>query len=472
MFWILWQKRKLEYKEAIFLEKELLNNFSEEKYENVADKKSAFGKIAIDSLHLLSKSKDDKLLYQNLLQSHRYFSLGFQIYDDVLDFKEDFTKNQFNLAIHQLSKKIDFKQYKDIETLNKIFYITGSCFELLQKSIDSFEKAKSYINDTNSSWYNTIDEMQTAVSVFYDKIIGYIETLKVKNNLKKTPNYNSFFDYEHISHFIIKRGIDFIANDFENNYIELKHYMWLSQKEDFDNEQQLHYSDTFQRAMLGDCLLHISEKFNLKTGNFFQKAINYFLERTNKDEIGAWSYFQTVQEIAADIDDLGQIMQFFILTKNKNWIDKFCLKAIKIAIEERTTKNGGIETWIIPKKPTNEKQEKQDFFNKTKWGKGPDVEVVANFLYSLFFYNFKKYSETIKKEFYILFLNKKKKDFGKVAGIMAIITELILVFVYSIVTLKNILNQNKKHCNIYKKIKTKTEVSEQKKIVFYPLLLQ
>lgn len=410
LFWELWQQRKTEYKEAVSLEKELFNLFSEEKYTEVADKKSAFGKVAIDSLYVLTEEKNEEL-YNNLLQSHRFFSLGFQIYDDIDDFREDFHGKQFNIAAHELSKKFDFKKYPDVETLNKIFYITGLGFELLQKSINSFEKAKTFLNDTESGWYKTICEMQNAVRAFYNNTFAYIEILKKKNELKKTPQNRTFFDYSHVSNIEIKRGLDFISKEFSENYTELQHFMWLSNKEGFDNDEQLHYSDTFQRAMLNDCLLHISDKFNLKNDDFFREENHYFLERTNKDEIGAWSYFPTVQEIAADIDDLGQIMQQFIITENNNLVDEYCLKTINIAIEERTAENGGIETWIIPKNPISEKQKKQDFFNSTKWGKGPDVEVVANFLYALFLYDAEKYSETIKKGIDYIISEQKEEGF-------------------------------------------------------------
>ncbi len=59
MFWEYWDKRKKEYYSAIKIEKEL--DFNNEVlfsiYEDLADKKSAFGKIAIDCLHILSNNK-------------------------------------------------------------------------------------------------------------------------------------------------------------------------------------------------------------------------------------------------------------------------------------------------------------------------------------------------------------------------------------------------------------------------------
>lgn len=337
------------------MEKQLFNNFSEERYTEVADKKSAFGKVAIDSLFSLTDSKGREQ-YEKLLESHKYFSLGFQIYDDVNDFKEDFQRKQFNLAVYELSKKINFQEYPDLELLNKIFYVTGLGFILLQKSIDSFEIAKTYIPDQKSGWYKTVEEMQKAVYVYYETTFAYIEILKKKNELKKEIQPRTFFDYSSIENVVITKGLDFIAKEFSENYTELQHFMWLSKKDGFENEIQLHYSDTFQRAMLDDCLLQISEKFNLKTEFFFKDENNYFLERINKDEVGAWSYFSSVQEIAADIDDLGQVMQQFITSKQKHLVDEYCTKAINIAIEERSTNNGGIETWIIPKKNHTKKQ--------------------------------------------------------------------------------------------------------------------
>ncbi len=395
-FWNVWNCRKKEYQEAIFLEKELFVNFSEQKYIEVADKKSAFGKIAIDSLFELSENSDKKL-YENLIESHKYFSLGFQIYDDIEDFNEDFIGKQFNIAVHELSKKVDFEKYPDVGMLKKVFYVTGLGFTLLQKSLDSFQKAKSFLEDEESGWYKTIEEMQNAVSTYYETTFAYIEILKKKNELKNKPHKRIFFDYSEISRQEIKNGLAFIEKEFSENYAELQHFMWLSKKDGFDNEKQLHYSDTFQRAMLNDCLLHLSEKFHLKTDLFFKEENNYFLKRVNKDEIGAWSYFSTVKEIAADIDDLGQIMQQFIISRHNHLVDEYCAKAISISIEDRSTENGGIETWIIPKNDLTKLQNKQDHFNSSKWGKGPDVEVVANFLYALFLYDAETYFSAIKK---------------------------------------------------------------------------
>ena len=57
-FWKLWQQRKAEYFKAIQTEKRLLTipEVSFEQYSSLADDKSAFGKIAIDSLWVQSNT--------------------------------------------------------------------------------------------------------------------------------------------------------------------------------------------------------------------------------------------------------------------------------------------------------------------------------------------------------------------------------------------------------------------------------
>ena len=83
-FWKYWNKRRQEYFEAVKIEEKLYydSKVSLVEYEKLADKKAAFGKVAIDCMYLLSNKEDEKL-YQNLLKSHYYFSVGFQLYDDV-----------------------------------------------------------------------------------------------------------------------------------------------------------------------------------------------------------------------------------------------------------------------------------------------------------------------------------------------------------------------------------------------------
>jgi hypothetical protein len=171
-FWKYWKKRKNEYFEAVKIEKglNLNDNVDFEIYEDLADKKSSFGKIAIDSLYVFSKY-NNKEKYQALLQSHKYFSLGFQLYDDVKDFKEDFKNGQFNWAIYTLNKKLTFLDYNnEVSILNKLLFIENIGQELLEKSITYFQKSLKIIDDfkTESEWEEVIIEMEKTIENYLD----------------------------------------------------------------------------------------------------------------------------------------------------------------------------------------------------------------------------------------------------------------------------------------------------------------
>lgn len=414
IFWQYWNKRKIEYFEAISLEKKLWNNPNEENYNDVADMKSAFGKVAIDCLFALSKNKDDEI-YNLLLESHKYFSIGFQLYDDIIDFTEDFNKKQFNWAVYELSRVINFSKYNnDSNTLNKLFYINGISITVFEKSIYYLEKAEKIVEklSIDSLWLNTINEFKKTILQTKESVNGYVKVLEEKSRIKKKSIIEDhFFNFEKVNIDIFFKGLQFIKIDFLQNHSDLKHFMYLGGIEGFENETDIHASDTFQRALLNDCLLDIAQFFNLNLQVFIEKENQYIVERQNKDDIGAWSYFPTVQEIAADIDDLGQIIQQFIKTENTELIDKYCVKAIHIAINERAQPSGGIETWILPSANLTERQKKQDLFNSIKWGKGPDVEVVANFVYALILLDSKKYNFTIENAISYIISEQKAQGY-------------------------------------------------------------
>lgn len=79
-FWSLWNLRKNEFFNAITIQNDLIEKSNVEfiEFETLADYKSSFGKIAIDSIFSL-QNKNDTNLYNKYLKSHKYFSIGFQL---------------------------------------------------------------------------------------------------------------------------------------------------------------------------------------------------------------------------------------------------------------------------------------------------------------------------------------------------------------------------------------------------------
>nr|WP_198999576.1 hypothetical protein [Flavobacterium sp. ASV13] len=180
-FWKIWNDRKNEFFNAAILQEKLIqkSNVDFTDYEILADYKSAFGKIAIDSVFSLTDKKDSET-YNKILNSHKYFSIGFQLYDDVTDFKADHNKKQFNWAVYELSQALNFEAYNhDSATLNKLLYIRGVGQEILEKAIANFVKAEESIAgiEHNSKWIRVIQEMKNRVRIQLNATNQYLKSL-------------------------------------------------------------------------------------------------------------------------------------------------------------------------------------------------------------------------------------------------------------------------------------------------------
>ncbi|MCJ7467959.1 MAG: terpene cyclase/mutase family protein [Maribacter sp.] len=415
IFWNFWNNRKKEYFKAVETEKKLSYDrairFTE--YADLADQKTAFGKVAIDCIYLLSNQKDDAL-YHALVKSHYYFSLGFQLYDDVKDYSEDIKKGQFNWAIYEQRKMMnDAPLNSDYGVLHKLLFINGIGQKILGKSISCFRRALEILDPyIESEWKGIVLETKEIIENYLDSTEGYVRTIEKKVQIKRqgTVDY-SFFRYGKTRDKVLKNGLDFIKKSFLENYAELKHIMFLSKSEGFQNEQEIHSSDVFQRALLNECLIAICKENNFNSTKFFERECQYLVAQRNRDAIGGWSYFPSVVEIAADIDDLGQMIQLFIACGKSSLVDAYCMQAIQIALSQRTCSNGGLETWIIPKENQNAIQQKQDLFNTSKWGKGPDIEVVANFMYALHQFDSIKYLNPIKNAIKFIVENQNEQGY-------------------------------------------------------------
>jgi len=155
-FWSHWNKRKKEFLKAQD-PRFLPQNLAE--YENLADFKSAFGKTAIDALYCLLPAQDETL-YQQLLLSHRYFSVGLQLIDDFKDLIEDLNNNQFNWAIFTLKNYLKEKEVNLHELphqkIRKYFYGSGIAEHQLTQAQQYFEKALECLPDVSNSLWEQI----------------------------------------------------------------------------------------------------------------------------------------------------------------------------------------------------------------------------------------------------------------------------------------------------------------------------
>ena len=158
------------------------------------------------------------------------------------------------------------------ETLNKLFYIKGIAEKVLSTSLDNFRKSINILKEIGieSEWLTVNLDMYETINNYLHITKGYIKILYKKLEVKKTERPSQkFINYETINKSYISKGLEFIKKDFDSNYVDLKHYMYLGELDDFCNENDVHESDTFQRTILNDCLLDILIKENSLDQNYF-----------------------------------------------------------------------------------------------------------------------------------------------------------------------------------------------------------
>ena len=182
-FWELWNQRRAEYFNAIYLEKELHGkekvSFSE--YEKLADYKVAFGKAAIDAVYTLGHSGETiREAYNVLLRSHAFFSVARQLHDDVLDFQKDLEANQFNWAVRYMQGDPDYEKL-EAGQLNKLLYIRGHAKRMFKIAIGYLNKAEEEADHLHVPlWLSHIDMFRQQFVHSITEMNNYLEMLNAE----------------------------------------------------------------------------------------------------------------------------------------------------------------------------------------------------------------------------------------------------------------------------------------------------
>lgn len=312
-FWMLWNQRRNEYFRAVYLEKELSKKeiIDIEEYEILADAKSAFGKVAIDCLFSIDNKNED--LYQKLLLSHKYFSVAFQLNDDIQDLKKDFNSNQFNWAVYLLKQQNIASQ--DPYVLEKYLYIRGISKKMYQLGIYYCNKSLDIIENIEiPKWKKVLTDTRKTFVAASTEIDNYIEILTAEVSLSN----DGFFEENLQSS--IAHAIKFIKSKQQDNG------SWR----EYVNQGGI--SNTWATAFITS---KISESQILKAN--FKAEIPKALEFLNQNKIETlWSYNSTWIE---DADSTNFVL--LSLFNNNIQIDNKIIEKWLLY----QTENGGFVTY-------------------------------------------------------------------------------------------------------------------------------
>ena len=398
IFWRSWERRNREVQRLqsfnLLLQQETEVSF--DRFAELAELKSNAALLAIDGLRVLNPEPDEQILEQ-LFCSHKHFYTGLQLYDDVKDFRNDQENPQFNWAVHQYTSAKLGKQEFDLEKHNKWFYLSGLGDKVLALAQKEFRLALECLpGEVCSKWADLCNEMFQTIGGYRVHLKVYLESLEARQTQFQQsvveivlPNPAMKLDE------VGTKAWNFLKECSQTAWADLPHYMWLSRKDGFDSGDQIHRGEVFQRSLLLDCLSFAFDLNDKQWQDFLRQEWKTLVEWKREDGVSGWSYFPEVAEIAPDIDDLAQVMIFLIRSGMQVNIDLHCKSSIDLITTQREQETGVWETWIVPVRSRTSEEQKQEWMNTQFWGRGPDVEVVANFAYALYLWDLDKYQESL-----------------------------------------------------------------------------
>lgn len=219
LFWKKWQKRKKELLESDLLDSNLRSqDYSYEKYENLAWGKSAFAKLAIDGLFELEGHVSVEN-YNILLQSHKDFSCAMQLFDDVLDIKED-QNSQFNIAKYLTERELiknqfDIKNIK-VSELENYLYVLGVAVQIYTLAVKHIDNALENTKSLNvKPWHNVLNFYKAVYKSAIESTNTYLEIIKAETfnshvNYLDGKNFNSLHE-KHLNQ-SYKKATDFVIS--------------------------------------------------------------------------------------------------------------------------------------------------------------------------------------------------------------------------------------------------------------------
>ncbi len=391
-FWIHFRGYLKEYIEACLREKVFLannsdwNDFTDELAFQIIGDKDGFSRTAIAGLCELS---GDYSQFESLTESIRCYYIARQMYDDLIDWKNDLRDGSPSLVLARLLKnqppvKNTNPDSSEVKEMARRLYYDGHAQNVLKMALDSLNKADQMTDDIpDLSWRAAIEIARKHCSSLFSDIGKIVAENKMRVSRQPVTEIRfPFPDNEWL-----KTGEDalqFILDQWKTGFGEVKHVMRFSPEYGFSSPQEFQSGDVFQRALIAEALCEVNDSLGEQLSEAIRHETDYLIENRLQTGFGGWSYFPNLPELPPDADDLAQVMQVLFRTGRFSDIKQYCSKPLKILLADNYHKeSGAFETWIVPKENRTLQQEIQAEWVKKAWGEGADPDVVANIGWAL-----------------------------------------------------------------------------------------
>ncbi len=400
-FWRRFRSYMAEYADACLQEQRFASGerpwqeYTESLALEIAVAKTGIAKATVAGLVELAHNDS---LFEPLVESIHHYYIARQMWDDLGDWKEDLRTGIPSLLLSRVLHERPARENRDLvrDQLARELYYGGHAQYVLELALESLDRVDDLTADMpHLLWHRATAEVRRNCEALLDDINRIVH-----DNLQRAREQPKFTltlpavqsQWQRLAWDALR----FIIRQWQLGFGETRHIMHLTHKEGFSATQEYHYGDVFQRALIADALCEADHLLHGQLQPVIGYEANYLTSRRLASGVGGWSYFPTVPELAPDADDLGQVMQVLLRTELKEKVAEYCETPLAVLLHDNTRPDGSFETWIVPATGRTSQQACQAEFNQSKWGVGPDNEVMANLLYALEIYDPMRLADTIQ----------------------------------------------------------------------------
>jgi squalene-hopene/tetraprenyl-beta-curcumene cyclase len=361
------------------------DSYDDEMARQIARGKAAVAKAAVSGLEALGSVPAQAAA---LMLSIDNFAVGKQMLDDLADWRKDLANRTPSLLLARIARAGSPLPERDDPATWRAWsvalYYDGHAADILKFALRAFDLAAA-VSDA-LPWHSVVArERRQCMALLED-----VERI-VASNIKRTTHCSAeriaIPEPRNAIEGVAHQALRGILREFRRGFGEARHIMHLPAEAGFAVQHDYHFGDVFQRALIAEGLCDADDALGGALRGVTKSELTYLLSQRRRDSPGGWSYFPSVPEIAADADDLGQVMQVLLRCQARSMVDATCSDALELLLGQLIHEDGGFETWLVPRDQRTMLQARQAEMNATRWGVGPDVEVVANLLYALTLYD-------------------------------------------------------------------------------------
>lgn len=373
LFWNYYYKYYQEYVQSTILERERhfgkIESYSKEEYLSISKGKQAMCKI-IPAMFCCFQG--DFTVLEDYERVIDITSSALQIYDDLRDWKTDFTAQRLSWILNSILYESGLNLCSDSNLVSDYLFDNEIDIHFLDISRRMLDEAM-VISEKQlaSTWYRYVRFLQNHVNRLMVDLLTIrgcsVVSLEYlyRNADTKTISLKKCLD----------RTLEFIIKQYEKNVADVKEWL-LSYNPKVPEQIEVLGGDIFMRVQMFNLLKESVAVNDNRVKLILQKEIDYFISNKSSVYRYGWVYIEGLYGNCPDLDTFSEMLRI----ANCKYASGTTLQPFVSRILEKVLKNNNnpyFNTWII-----DADEPDYDFLihNFTMTG---DLEVTANMIKSL-----------------------------------------------------------------------------------------